>query len=58
LFNWVIIARGPSGLFDATKSLIIAGGGKIAYQKLSGYRFHVEELRPPLEDEHGQGVEV
>jgi len=59
LFNWVIIARGPSGLFDAAKSLITTSGGKIAYQKLSGYRFHVEELRPSLEDErHGEGAEV
>jgi hypothetical protein len=51
LFNWVIVARGPSGLFDAAKSLIIASGGKISYQKLSGYRFRVEELRPTLEDQ-------
>ncbi len=59
LFNWVIVARGPSGLFDAAKGLIIASGGKIAYQKLSGYRFRVEELRPQPEDQQTEeGGEV
>ncbi len=59
LFNWVIVARGPSGLFDAAKGLIIASGGKIAYQKLSGYRFRVEELRPQPEDQQtDEGAEV
>jgi hypothetical protein len=59
LFNWVIVARGPSGLFDAAKGLIIASGGKIAYQKLSGYRFRVEELRPPTEHQRtDEGAEV
>lgn len=59
LFNWVIVARGPSDLFDAAKGLIIASGGKIAYQKLSGYRFRVEELRPPTEDQRtDEGTEL
>jgi hypothetical protein len=59
LFNWVIVARGTSDLFDAAKGLIIVAGGKIAYQKLSGYRFRVEELRPPPEDQQtDEGGEV
>ncbi len=59
LFNWVIVARGSSDLFEAAKGLIITAGGKIAYQKLSGYRFRVEELRPQPEDQQtDEGAEV
>lgn len=51
LFNWVIVARGISDLFAATKGFIDESGGKTVYQKLSGYRFGVEGLRPPEVDE-------
>jgi hypothetical protein len=50
-WNWVIIARGTEELFKATKGLINASGGRIKYQKPSGYLFRVEEMRP---DNHAQ----
>jgi hypothetical protein len=50
-WNWVIVARGTEKLFRATKGFINVGRGSIKYQKLSGYRFHVEEMRPDSDDE-------
>jgi len=50
-WNWVIVARGTDRLFQATKAFVEEAGGKVVYQKLSGYRFRVEELRPPEVDE-------
>ena len=52
-WNWVIVARGTGHLFQATKGFVEEAGGKVVYQKLSGYRFRVEELRPPELDEEG-----
>ena len=52
-WNWVIAARGTGRLFQATKGFVEEAGGKVVYQKLSGYRFRVEELRPPDLDEEG-----
>ena len=50
-WNWVIVARGTEKLFRATKGFINVSGGSVKYQKLSGYLFHVEEMRP---DSHEQ----
>lgn len=45
-WNFVIVARGPESLFRDVKGLVEDRGGKVSYQKLSGYKFRVTELTP------------
>ncbi len=46
VWNFALVGRGTERLFAALKAYIEKQGGKVKYQRLSGYEFHVEEVRP------------
>jgi hypothetical protein len=46
VWNFAVVGRGTERLFAALKAYIETQGGKVKYQRLSGYEFHVEEVLP------------
>ena len=47
VWNFAVVGRGTERLFVALKTYIEHHGGKVKYQRLSGYEFHVQEILPP-----------
>jgi len=47
VWNFAVVGRGTERLFVALKAYIERHGGKLKYQRLSGYEFHVQEILPP-----------
>jgi hypothetical protein len=47
VWNFAVVGRGTERLFVALKSYIERHGGRLKYQRLSGYEFHVQEILPP-----------
>ena len=47
VWNFAVVGRGTERLFIALKAYIERHGGKVKYQRLSGYEFHVQEILPP-----------
>jgi hypothetical protein len=46
VWNFAVVGRGTEHLFAALKAYIERHGGKVKYQRLSGYGFHVQEILP------------
>lgn len=46
VWNFALVGRGTERLFAALKAYIESQGGKVKYQRLSGYEFHVQEILP------------
>ncbi len=47
VWNFAVVGRGTERVFVALKAYIERHGGKVKYQRLSGYEFHVQEILPP-----------
>jgi hypothetical protein len=54
VWNFAVVGRGTERLFAALKTYVETQGGKVKYQRLSGYEFHVQEVLPEslLENEN------
>jgi hypothetical protein len=46
VWNFVVVGRGTERLFAALKAYVERLGGKVKYQRLSGYEFRVQEILP------------
>lgn len=46
VWNFAVVGRGTERLFVALKAYFEHHGGKVKYQRLSGYEFHVQEILP------------
>jgi hypothetical protein len=46
VWNFAVVGRSTERLFAALKAYIERHGGKVKYQRLSGYEFHVQEILP------------
>jgi hypothetical protein len=46
VWNFAVVGRGTERLFAELKLYIERQGGKVKYQRLSGYEFHVQEVLP------------
>jgi hypothetical protein len=46
VWNFAVVGRGTERLFAELKLYIEREGGKVKYQRLSGYEFHVQEVLP------------
>jgi hypothetical protein len=56
VWNFAVVGRGTERLFAALKAYVENHGGKVKYQRLSGYEFHVEEILPETHAANLAGV--
>ena len=56
VWNFAVVGRGTERLFAALKAYIERHGGKVKYQRLSGYEFHVQEILPSQIDSEMTGM--